>query len=146
MSTDIFYFKFRFGNAEKFSFQLEELKKFINEGYKAYEFWQDNRDKFKDLPRRFWEKFEIQFPQIKEFLESIGKFGGDCNNTLAGILEFPTPEASEKINDQKLVFSIVDELWGHGSPALWAKYIAEKLNIKSEVLTEDELAERFMED
>jgi hypothetical protein len=84
MGTARYYLKAQFPeNITEEKFQT--LKDFFLEGSKAEEFWQDNRHK-KSFD--FWPDFEEQFPTVSLYLKDLNKFGKDCNNNLAGCLDF----------------------------------------------------------
>jgi len=80
---------------------VESIREFILEGCEAEIWWQDHRDyeRIKDDPEKtrakFWDQFTIKFPIISKYLKFIGKYGGDCNNALAGCIDFGTDEDVE---------------------------------------------------
>jgi hypothetical protein len=83
MGEATYYMKARFVvlNEEK----KEEIKKFFIEGSRAEDFWQDNRGK---EPSWFWKEFSEKFPEVTDYLLSQDGIGNDCNNSLAGLLDF----------------------------------------------------------
>lgn len=85
MGEATYYFKADNGNTEK----LEKIKMFFLEGMKAEEYWQNNRD-LETVGKReiFWEKFSKAFPLVTKYLDSLGLYDRDCNNDLAGHLDF----------------------------------------------------------
>jgi hypothetical protein len=93
-----YYMKADGCNDEKF----EKIKQFFIEGAKSGDFWQENRGIFhkKELTPEtlsgFWVPFEKEFPMVSKYLTSIGLFGKDFNNALAGYLDFGNPEEVEE--------------------------------------------------
>jgi hypothetical protein len=91
MGTAVYHLKVQFPeNISETKFEV--LKAFFLEGSEAGDFWQSNRGK---SPEQFWPEFEKKFPAISEYLKGLGKYGKDCNNSLAGILDFGEKEDIE---------------------------------------------------
>jgi hypothetical protein len=68
---------------------LPKIKKFILQGRKAEDYWQKHRDMELTGNRgAFWFEFKKKFPQVVEYLSQTGLVDGDCNNELAGRLDF----------------------------------------------------------
>jgi len=75
---------------------LENIKKFILEVSEAQDWWQDHRDmEVAGKRSTFWTEFEKKFPLTSKYLKCVKGygsdtvlFGGDCNNDLAGHLDF----------------------------------------------------------
>jgi hypothetical protein len=85
MGEATYYFKADNGNLEK----LTRIKAFFSEGMKAENYWQNNRDLETTGHRlQFWETFVNAFPLVSKYLDSIGLYDRDCNNDLAGHLDF----------------------------------------------------------
>jgi hypothetical protein len=84
---------------------FEAIKKFFHEGCKAEDYWQAHRG----VKTGFWEPFEKKFPTVSKYLESIGMFGKDHNNLLAGHLDFGSDaEVDDNIHlskDRELKYS-----------------------------------------
>lgn len=88
MGEATYYLKARFNSAGELSSKMGEIKDFFEQGCNAEDYWQTNRDK---KPSEFWPTFKQEFPLIVEYLGD--KFvGGDCNNDLAGVLNFGSEE------------------------------------------------------
>ena len=82
-----YYLKATFKDAATLEKQLPSLRAFFEEGWNAYNFWQRNRS----APAyKFWPKFKSQFPLATELLGK--RVDGDCNNALAGEIDFVSLE------------------------------------------------------
>ena len=82
---------------------LPVVQDYFRQGAAAYEFWQTNRSQ---APSKFWPEFEKQFPEVVRYLASAELRDGDCNNKLAGMLDFGS------INDVESSFSLQGrEIW-----------------------------------
>jgi hypothetical protein len=70
---------------------LERIQAFVAEGIKAGDWWRDHRswDKPETLGI-FWEQFTKNFPVVTKYLGAA--VGGNCNNALAGLIDFGNSE------------------------------------------------------
>lgn len=89
MGSAIYSMEVRFPSPETLNAALPGIKAFIREGVQAQDWWQKNRDHERDGFRgEFWNRFKTNFPQIYLYLRGSGHADGDCNNALAGVLNF----------------------------------------------------------
>lgn len=69
--------------------KLDKIKAFFSEGFKAELWWQNHRDyEREEKCNQFWTEFDHKFKTVSKYLKFIGKHDGDCNNDLAGYLDF----------------------------------------------------------
>lgn len=106
MGSATYYLKARFVNPEA---DLDlKLRSFLKEGADAEEYWQSNRGMDKERRQEFWSGFEDRFPSVYQMLHMQKLAGGDCNNALAGKLDFGESESIEDnfdLQGQVLQFS-----------------------------------------
>ena len=98
MGEATYYLKAWFKDQAAAKAALPGIKRLISEGIEAQDWWQQHRGMEREGDRaQFWEQFEAKFPMTVKYLESFragrcgGKhslLGGDCNNDLAGFLDF----------------------------------------------------------
>jgi hypothetical protein len=137
MGMAVYYLKARFpkGALRK---HFPEIQKLWREGPPAADFWQENRGK---KPAEFWPKFVEKFPLVTEYLRTIAsrenpdagsyrvsgvssrdeKFvkdpqphslvGLDCNNELAGTLNFGETGDFERLEHDGVVLYFNAEVW-----------------------------------
>jgi hypothetical protein len=84
--------------------EVEKIRNFILEGGEAEVWWQDHRDYERKVdPEKtrevFWKEFDVKFPMVSKYLKFIKKHGGDCDNNLAGLIDFGTDEDVEDYFD-----------------------------------------------
>jgi len=94
---------------------LENIRKFILEACEAQDYWQDNRDmEVAGKRKEFWSKFGKKFPLTSKYLKQTKSYdnkilyGGDCNNDLAGYLDFGDKEDAEdnlELYDEQLLYN-----------------------------------------
>ena len=91
MGSATYYLKAKFPKkiTEK---KFQAIRNFFIEGSKAADYWQSNRGK---TPDQFWPDFEKQFPEVTTYLKGLELFGKDCNNALAGQIDFGEQEDIE---------------------------------------------------
>ncbi len=84
--------------------QLTTIQDFFLEGQDAEDWWQTHRFvKDQGQHNRFWYEFKQNFPLVTELIHDL--IGGDCNNDLAGRLDFgdtedtPPPTIGQKPNE-----------------------------------------------
>lgn len=78
-----YYLKAQFASEDDLTAKLPALRTFFTQGANAYDFWQKNR---MAKPETFWATFTKRYPLVAQLL---GKYvGGDCNNALAGLIDF----------------------------------------------------------
>lgn len=75
--------------------KVVQLKELLKEGSKAEDYWQHNRNK---TPEQFWPKFKEEFPNVTRYLDMINRVDADCNNALAGRLDFGDAEYGDLDN------------------------------------------------
>jgi len=93
MGEATYYFKAKFSSVEKAEEAFPAVQAFLLEGAKAHDYWQDHRDMEKEHRVEFWTEFKAKFPIVTKYLN--GHVDGDCNNELAGQLDFGEPEDVE---------------------------------------------------
>ena len=113
----------------------QAIKKFFTEGIQAEEYWQKNRG---ETPDKFWPGF--RFPVVSEYLRTcaqINVISGDCNNSLAGLLDFGSEEDLEHLSlegkqlaYEPLVWHMAN--WGPLADFMKLKFGAETVWIGSE--------------
>lgn len=75
---------------------FENIKLLFIEGSEAEYWWQDHRKMENEGKRNeFWSEFEMKFPMIAKYLKFANLFGNDCNNDLAGKIDFGSEEDVE---------------------------------------------------
>jgi hypothetical protein len=94
----------RFETSGKAAAAKPEIHAFWCEGCRAEDFWQENRGGDQVT---FWREFEAKFPKITKYAKHVGLFGGDCNNALAGKLDFGAVEelATMELHGAEIWFS-----------------------------------------
>ena len=80
-----YYMKVYFQTEQDVLQNLPKIMAFWEEGIKAEDWWQTHRGESSAI---FWAAFEQEFPLVSEMLRQANLFGGDCNNDLAGHLDF----------------------------------------------------------
>jgi hypothetical protein len=69
--------------------KITDIHSFFHEGAKAETYWQKRRDmEYTGAREKFWDGFKIRFPIVMEYLKFSKLAFGDCNNDLAGKLDF----------------------------------------------------------
>lgn len=104
MGTAVYYMKVKFRDGEAMREKAEAVAAFLDEGKEAKDYWQSCRHWD---PKYFWPEFREKFPTVYRYLETVGAAEGDCNNGLAGLLEFP--ENVENTPDGEIWLS--GEVW-----------------------------------
>ena len=94
---------------------LENIRKFILEACEAQDYWQDNRDmEVAGKRKEFWSEFKKKFPMTSKYLKQTKSlddkklYGGDCNNDLAGYLDFGDKEDTEynlELHDECMLYN-----------------------------------------
>jgi hypothetical protein len=109
MGTATYYLKANGCTKEKF----EGIKAFFHEGVRAEEFWQNNRDMENQNKREnFWGTFAVHFPIVSKYLDSLGLYDRDCNNDLAGHLDFGYHNAVDEMKcDEYGILWFNAEVW-----------------------------------
>ncbi|MDF2457709.1 MAG: hypothetical protein K0S79_125 [Nitrospira sp.] len=90
MGEATFYLKAEYPTAEAATKAGEKLTALWKEN--AADWWQEHRGY---EPEYFWPQFQERFPVTTEYLKHFDRFGGDCNNDLAGQLCFPGCDGAE---------------------------------------------------
>lgn len=141
MGEAVYYMKVTFEKREWAEEVLPQLIELFREGYQACEWWQNNRRMTKE---KFWPQFEEKFPQISEYLKRVRKqdlysddkdvkplFGGDCNNALAGNLDFAggADDPDEwSLHPDRAVMTYSSEVWHLADWEPIAEFIRRKFN------------------
>lgn len=109
-----YYLKARFKDDAAAAEALPKIKAFIAEGIRAGDWWQAHRDLERDGRRHeFWNSFATEFPLVYKYLGMFRAADGDCNNALAGLLDFGASEDYvEDVNQDGAVLS-------YGSGSIW---------------------------
>ena len=116
----------------------QAIKEFFAEGIKAETYWQKNRG---ETPDRFWPGFTFRFPVVSEYLRTCAEInvGGECNNALAGLLDFGSSEedldnhmnfSSRQVTYEALVWHMAN--WGPLAKFMKVKFDAETVWVGSE--------------
>lgn len=95
---------------------LENIKKFIIEASEAQDYWQDHRDmEIAGKREKFWLEFGEKFPLVSKYLKQTKDgdtmlYGGDCNNNLAGYMDFGNTDDGElednlELHDEELRYN-----------------------------------------
>lgn len=125
---------------------VDEIIALWKEGHAAYEFWQAHRG---ESPRQFWAAFIPQFPRVWNYLESrvekakLGIRGNlelDCNNDLAGVLDFgeePFPASRENLDNGKTLLEYSAIVWHFADWTILQNYLEATYNAAM-VWTSDE--------
>jgi len=92
MGTAVFHLKARF-ETEVTEEKLTEVRNFLIEASKAYDYWQANRG---STPGKFWPTFIKDYPLMTEFLKDNKRLEGDCNNGLSGLMGFGEEEDAKE--------------------------------------------------
>ena len=72
---------------------------FIEEGQLASTYWHNRRN---EMPQDFWPTFRLTFPNVVEYLQltsDVNVETGDCDNDLAGLLDFGDEENRYEYNN-----------------------------------------------
>jgi len=103
MGMATYYLKAAYETEQGAARAHEAFIELCRQGTEAASWWQDHRH---EEPRTFWAAFTSRFPVVSECLVISGiQTEGDCNNTLAGKLNFPDidgDEATMSTNDTVL--------------------------------------------
>jgi hypothetical protein len=91
MGMATYYLKASFDSKAGAAAGLEAMRRLLLEGARAEDYWQENRDK---KPSEFWPEFQAKFPAVWGYLDPKVR-GGDCNNGLAGELDFGSEEDAQ---------------------------------------------------
>lgn len=132
MGEATYYVKARFKDQAAAEAALPGIKRFLSEGIEAQDWWQRNRGMEHDGQRAaFWDQFKAKFPMVVKYLESFHAgcgggehclVGGDCNNDLAGFLDFGGCEDdldAVEVHGDELVYSAT--VWHF---ARWDPFVA----------------------
>lgn len=96
---------------------FKKIKKFMREGSHAEDWWQHHREYERGIGGnrvKFWEQFDAKFPLVSKYLKFINLHGKECNNDLAGHLDFGywSDKKGDDSDEKNLVFED-DELRYH---------------------------------
>ena len=127
---------------------FEKIKAFILEGTKAEDWWQEYRDcEGRGKRDEFWKHFDKKFPTIVKYLKSINLHGKDCNNDLAGYLDFGMFDSEEDIYDSVSLdgdeFRYHAYVWHFADWNGLAKFIQSEYGLRSIRWISDEYSDPF---
>lgn len=124
MGSCYYFIKARFDNAEQ---SLPKLRSFFEEGIKAEGWWQQHRGMEREGKRaEFWQGFKTEFPQIYDYLTRTKLADGDCNNQLAGQLDFGREDELDNLRMEEGVISHTTECWHFADWDPLADYLKQK--------------------
>jgi hypothetical protein len=118
MGMATYYLKASFGSESEARLGLKTMRTLLGQGSRAHEFWQENRG---SQPSEFWPEFQRKFPAVWGYLDEKLR-GGDCNNALAGELDFGSEEdARENLERRGLMLYYSAYVWHCAS---WDRLVA----------------------
>ena len=114
--------------------KLDSINAFIAEGQKAEDWWQNHRlcegtkpeSPLKDRGE-FWVQFKARFPTVYEMLEGIHLAEGDCNNALAGKIDFGAEDERARGADGTLYFDAL--VWHFADWNVLANFLEKKFEL-----------------
>lgn len=119
--------------------RLEKIKKFILEVSEAQDYWQDNRDmEVAGKRKEFWSEFGKKFPMTSKYLRQTKNhddkklYGGDCNNDLAGYLDFGDSDDAEynlKVCDGEMLYNAC--VWHFANWDGFAKFLQSEFGLEN---------------
>jgi ABC-type nitrate/sulfonate/bicarbonate transport system substrate-binding protein len=124
MGESTYYLTAEFESEEKLNENFDSIKKFIKQGQKAEDFWQNHRYEKREI---FWKKFKAKFPIVYEYLGELAD--KDNNNGLAGELDFGMDKEIPTKNKNILEFS--DMVWHIASWDRFADFLKKKFEAKN---------------
>lgn len=138
MGEAMYYIKARFSK-ELTRDQEEQLTNFIVEGQAAHDWWQDHRH----CPDAgaFWKRFAEKFPHVTVYLGDL--VGGDCNNALAGVLDFGCEDDLEALEFDYLEFRYHCECWHFATWDRFTEYLKTRFAATSASWLSDEDMDPF---
>lgn len=130
MGEATYYCKIHFKTVEEAKKSFFPIKDFFEEGYNAYEYWQDNRG-VEEI--KFWKEFKDQFTVVTEYLKYINCYGvgKDHDNGLAGKLDFMGDKEdidNFELNDK--VISYFSTVWHFADWDYLSNFIEDKWNCR----------------
>ena len=85
------YYYMKGNNCDESKFK--KIVEFLHEGSKSEDWWQDHRDYERAGKRvEFWNEFKQNFPMVYKYLTMVGLNDKDCDNELAGMIDFGDEE------------------------------------------------------
>ncbi len=133
MGEATYYMKLHFGSSEEAAAALPKVAAFIDEGRKAYDYWQGHCGK-----EPFWPEFQAKFPEITNYLMYIKVFGDDSNNTPFGLLDFGTDETPF---DDGSDVAFAAYVWHFAAWDPWLTYLMHRLEAENFNWLSDEYVE-----
>lgn len=121
MGEATYYAKIQYNTEGEVKIIFPIVERFIAEGQKAHDFWQDHRNNYPT----FWAEFKQQFPMVYDYLKEINMVDGDYNNLLAGQLDFGVDETPEEHGD---CIHFVATVWHFAEWDHWLKFIGRATN------------------
>ena len=112
MGECYFYMKAQFPSEKILTKVYPKIIAFLKEGQQAQEWWQEHRN---NKPAKFWKPFQTNFPIVSQYLIQANLFGKDCNNDLAGNLEFGYEGMDKNADKTTNEFHWSAEVWHMGS-------------------------------
>jgi len=128
---------------------LENIKKFIIEASEAQDYWQDNREmEIAGNRSEFWIGFGEKFPLTSKYLKQTKDgdtmlYGGDCNNDLAGYLDFGDNENADNLElcDENLRYHAC--VWHFANWNGFANFLKSEFGLKKVRWISDEYMNPF---
>lgn len=148
MGQASYYMKCRFKTDTAADIGMEMLNAFIVEGIRAGDYWQEHRDLERAGQRSvFWAEFKLLFPNVYAYLG--GRAGQDCDNALAGYLDFGDAiiELADTLKrdefDQAVITYVAYNIWHGADWDPFAAYITRMMGaVKVEWNSDEYMGER----
>jgi hypothetical protein len=141
MGTAGYYVKMNNGNKET----MEKIRLFFLEGCEAEEYWQNNRDMNEGKQVSFWMPFKKQFPTVSKYLKFINLLDKDCNNDLAGNLDFGSYQDIQdnfQLKDNGEIWYYA-EVWHFADWNVLIKFLEHEYGVTNARWISDEYIEPF---
>jgi hypothetical protein len=101
MGEATYYLKAYFNSNDDAKRAMVQITPLIEQGIEAQDWWQDHRGMDESERPEFWKQFSERFPAVTEYLGETRSrnslVGGDCNNELAGELDFGSDSDIESL-------------------------------------------------
>ncbi len=129
----------KFASAEELEAKKDAILAFFDEGAEAENFWQNCRGLARlespESPDKFWPAFTEKFPNVSMMIADL--VGGDCNNALAGELDFPPIDDRTFETDGNLLY-VDGTVWHLCSWNRLCKFLKQHFGAKSATWESDE--------
>ena len=117
---------------------MEAINDFIKEGQRAEDWWQENRGSDQG---EFWPKFKEFFPLVYEMLDDIQLAGKDCNNALAGTIDFGSESEQAGCDAGTLYFDAL--VWHFADWNILAHFLEKKFGLTNARWLSDEYVDEY---